>query len=1205
MIKSRLPHVILMASVILLALLIADNSALTSLASSATSNVNPLILPSVTDYPESSVDFVQVGLCGNITSDIVTMELANGEEAVLLGTTKGLYIVSNGSLLNYVPTTSSVADIAILDDMNNDKQQEIAIAIWDTYFPSIRCYDSKTGNKLWQSLPKQEVFADNLMWIEQQTPTFDVEALDINNDNIKDVIATSGYRIYALDGKTGKQVWAYQAGDNLWKIVTVPDLNNDGSPELAIGGQNGFIYVFNSKDGTLLWQERVAERYDVINDQNRLQATVDRCIWDIIPFSTGAGSQAIVSSEDGKVRLIALADGTIIWETEVIEYITSQQFGYYSQKSFKPTSPGDQNFFNLRACLVDDTNGDGIEEVFISSFIGEGRSALLVINGASGQVIWQNQGLTLSEVSQVAVVSIEGEEAILLPLGKTGFIDELNVIDPANGTTLRTIAIMTGPESTGSNKYQVKGTNADTFILASNYGDLLLVSSEGDVLWDYPRVTDINVEPGEFHGDSTEDLLINSKIYIYGKQNATYTSRVLYVLDGATKQKVWSYETPYEEYVVTGGISSVQIIPDVNGDGKQDIAGFVQLPDWYQKGGEYGEDTRIIVLSGGDGTVLLKKPVVDKTYYGVWERLYKDPSYSEIYVRQWLEQQLKQQLNEIENSLRQKGMSEAEIQQNLLIEETNKRQNLEVNELPKMLNNLLMQLQKSEQGWRIDKWIWSFGTISFNEGGPAPICFVVMTQRDLYLMNPKGEILLTWCFQTGLYNNGPFGSETIPSGVKYDVKGLQGQRQLVLDDLNGDGANDLATFTGNKIYIVTTQIYPNGNLDFNPFSEIEVKEGIASNRGWLESDLNGDGIREIGYVRNQENRPPLYTVVSPVTSVKLLEIEYHFNDDTMDTGCADLNGDDYADSLLFQRWAENKEGSRIQVVSGRDKAVIWEYNDCRENYLFQLMNFQSSIMPACPISDISGDGISDLAFSQSLAYQAGAQIIIFDIAHKQEIKRIVLEEIDPTVRGNQRWNPGLLVKEVEDINGDGWKELAAIMPFGATVNDKVWQLVIVDIYHEKILTDFLILGSGLFKLGSESEFGMTGFNGEVYLLNVTQNLRIESPADGSTQTSPVTVKWSGASDVAFNQVYIDGIEVGRTSGNELTVQAIQGEHDLEVRSLDENGRGVYQTVTFTVEKGSLPIILLIILLVVLLILALVPAVSGIIIRRRHRRERNG
>ena len=413
MVKHCRFNFFLIVSAFFLALLVAGIPILSSIASPNSPSVNTFEPTFAKNNPESSVDLIQVGLCGNLTSDIVTTKLANGEEAVLIGTTKGLYSVSKGVLLNYIPTSNSVMDITILDDINNDKQNEIAIAIWDKYFPSIRCYDSKTGNKLWQFMPKQEVFADNLMWIEQQTPTFDVEAQDINKDNVKDVIATSGYRIYALDGKTGKQIWVYQAANNLWKITTISDLNNDSSSELAVGGQNGFIYIFNSRDGSSIWQKRIAERYDIINDQNNVQATVDRSIWDIIPINVSGSSQIVVSSEDGKVRLITLSDGTIIWETDVIEYITSQQFGYYSQKSNKPTSPGDQNFFNLRASLINDISGDSVKDIFVSSFIGEGRSALLVINAASGQIIWQNQGLTLSEVSQIAAVSLEGKDAIL------------------------------------------------------------------------------------------------------------------------------------------------------------------------------------------------------------------------------------------------------------------------------------------------------------------------------------------------------------------------------------------------------------------------------------------------------------------------------------------------------------------------------------------------------------------------------------------------------------------------------------------------------------------------------------------------------------------------------------------------------------------------------------------------------------------------
>ncbi len=111
---------------------------------------------------------------------------------------------------------NSVVDVALLDDVTGDGQQDIALTVWDTYFPNIRCYSGDTGDKLWQFIPKQEVFADNLMWTEQQTPTFDIEALDVNSDNIKDVVATSGYRVYAIDGKTGNQIWSFEASNNLW-----------------------------------------------------------------------------------------------------------------------------------------------------------------------------------------------------------------------------------------------------------------------------------------------------------------------------------------------------------------------------------------------------------------------------------------------------------------------------------------------------------------------------------------------------------------------------------------------------------------------------------------------------------------------------------------------------------------------------------------------------------------------------------------------------------------------------------------------------------------------------------------------------------------------------------------------------------------------------------------------------------------------------
>jgi hypothetical protein len=416
----------------------------------------------------------------------------------------------------------------------------------------------------------------------------------------------------------------------------------------------------------------------------------------------------------------------------------------------------------------------------------------------------------------------------------------------------------------------------------------------------------------------------------------------------------------------------------------------------------------------------------------------------------------------------------------------------------------------------------------------------------------------------------------------------------------------MATFTHREIYISKTDInIQTGDLDFKPYRTIEVEEGIDWNQGWLGDDLDGDGIREIFYFRHQENRPQMLTFVSPVTGEKLFEMEYEPHRYTFDLGCADFDGDGYADTLLFQRWVEGKEGPKVEVRSGWDKAIIWEFNGYRAEHLLHMINYQGGAMPACPISDISGDGITDLALIKNLTWQPGAQIVLYDAAQDREVRNIILEEIDPTKHRDLRWHPGLLVKEITDVNGDGSKELAAIIALGDTDTEKEWQLMVVDIHNDELLADFRVMGSDFIELGEGSEFGMTGLSGEVYFLNVASDLQITSPAEGSIQTSPVTVKWTGVGEGSFNQVFVDGIEVVRTNENEFTVPISQGEHELTVRSLDEYGRGIYRTVRFDVEKSLASLSQVFLWLGLFFLIALVPAVLGFIIRYRRRRKRHG
>ena len=114
--------------------------------------------------PASSVDFVRIGLIGSLTTDILTPDLdGDGEKEAILGTSKGVYIISSGTLQHYIPTSSFVIDIALLDDVTGDGQPDIAVAVGDIYFPNIRCYNSATSKMVWQFAPRQDAFIDNLL----------------------------------------------------------------------------------------------------------------------------------------------------------------------------------------------------------------------------------------------------------------------------------------------------------------------------------------------------------------------------------------------------------------------------------------------------------------------------------------------------------------------------------------------------------------------------------------------------------------------------------------------------------------------------------------------------------------------------------------------------------------------------------------------------------------------------------------------------------------------------------------------------------------------------------------------------------------------------------------------------------------------------------------------------------------------------------
>jgi len=1168
------------------------------------------------DALEPSVRSVQIGLTGEIGSYLLVTEVA-GREAVLLGTSKGLYFISQGDLLRFISTPGTVTDIALLNDINGDGQSEIIVAIDDTHFPNIRCYNGTSGDKIWHFAPKQDAFLENLLWTEVETPTIDIEIVaDINGNGFQDIAATSGYCLYLLDGQTGEQVWRFDADDNLWGVSAIRDLDGDGMDEFIVGAQAGFLYVISGGNGEVVWQRKVAEQCVVFDDKGDRWAEVDRSIWDIIPIDVEGKQKAVVSSEDGKVRLINLEDGNYEWETStLVEYGASLLYQYYRQKNKLPTSPGDPTFFNFRLLLVGDVSGDNVEDILVSASegqkAGEGaataNTGLFMINSVTGETIWQQMPLPMESVARVETAFIDGKQVILLPQKQAGDAVEVQLLSTEDGEPVKTLDVMAMP-SHSSGKYWAKAWGEDRFILVSNSDDLLCVSSESEVLWHYPRITDVAVETGEFTGDDTPDIFIYSRHRISGWGNA-YGARLLYVIDGAARSKAWSYEIPYADLTQVEGITNILVTPDLNGDGKQDVIGYVQ-PRSSDKGAGYYP---IVVFSGRDGSVLLDQPVVAHTYYGLYDQLYETrdsspqdfPSFVEAMLTKGVQDAYYDAYQGLDETPFLKGLVDDFVQQ--IITERGEDYNPTWVNDPQWMSDLERNLEDSRDGRKIDKRIVSIDVINLL----GDMALVVGCPQDIFIISAEGKLLWTATYNPWAYED-PF-FHVSPAGWGFDGEWETSYRSL--DDLNQDSIDDLLASSGSRVQILISN-YQGDKFNYESdvpqaltLYEAQPGEGIDPTQVELVDDIDGDGIREVSFMRYQEDRPPLMTVVSTSSGDILLQSEVEGSDGKGGFDpppSADFNNDGYADRVLFSRWREGVNRPVAEVVSGKDGAVLWQYDQYIDCWLFDKFNI-TELVPVTTISDLNDDGISDLALIKFLQDQPGAIVDVFDVAHDELLREIVIEAIDERVKWERRWHPGAFIKQIGDCNGDGVGELAMLTMLTADEGDpesgrpvvKEVQLVVVDMANGQVIGDFSILGSKFVEIGEENELGVVGLSGEFYFLDVSNNLSITSPKDGDIQTSPIRIDWDGVSPGAFNQVFIDGAEVARTNENEVVVNVARGQHEVVVRSLDEYGRGTYASATFEVSKGSG----LIVVVVVGLVISILAAISPILLRiARSRRQ---
>ncbi|HKZ56892.1 MAG TPA: FG-GAP-like repeat-containing protein, partial [Thermodesulfovibrionales bacterium] len=142
-----------------------------------------------------------------------------------------------------------------LVDLNSDGIPEvIAYPGIGEEAPAIKyvyALDSKTGAEIWQSDP-----LNHQAWSPKTG--------DFNGDGIGDFVVDSYYSIYALDGENGDLMWSFTPEGPLHdpdpRVMKVLDINNDGllevvlSATLGLDNEKSGIYVLDARNGSVIWR---------------------------------------------------------------------------------------------------------------------------------------------------------------------------------------------------------------------------------------------------------------------------------------------------------------------------------------------------------------------------------------------------------------------------------------------------------------------------------------------------------------------------------------------------------------------------------------------------------------------------------------------------------------------------------------------------------------------------------------------------------------------------------------------------------------------------------------------------------------------------------------------------------------------------------------------------------------------------------------
>ncbi|WPP53469.1 outer membrane protein assembly factor BamB family protein [Catalinimonas niigatensis] len=406
-------------------------------------------------------------------------------------------------------------------------------------------------------------------------------AIDLNQDGILDIVlggggkefASTEYGVIAIDGKDGSLLWHKSARNQIVGSALFKDINQDGIPDVIIGGRSAVLYALDGRNGSLLWEFLPDyEGMDALNDTTILNFFNPQLIPDAdhdqledILIAYGgfvkahpaqrdrpSGSLMVISSRDGKLLAKAkMPDGRETYmsplvydfegkrKLEVIFGTGGETIGGYLYRialqnildgdlsAALPLASDREKGFIAPPVLAD-VNLDGIKDIVANAVNGR----MLCIDGKTNQKIWDTTiGWDYEGYAMPAPGFFVNDDSIPDFFGCFGYGAWPNTLFAVN------------------------------VLVDGRDGQIVFKDTVGTFQYASPLVFD-------FTRDGFEDVLVSANIPIKDSQG-----NILYPY--GNQMKVFDVKEgevlTFDEEKLGSNLGSTPLLTDLDGDGKLDI----------------------------------------------------------------------------------------------------------------------------------------------------------------------------------------------------------------------------------------------------------------------------------------------------------------------------------------------------------------------------------------------------------------------------------------------------------------------------------------------------------------------------------------------------------------------------------------------------------------------------------------------------------